>query len=37
MEINPSIDTIIKKSDIDEIKQKPRVNKEIDSIFGEFN
>ena len=37
MEINPSIDTIIKKSDIDEVKQKPRVNKEIDSIFGEFN
>ena len=37
MEINPSIDTIIKKPDIDEVKQKPRVNKETDSIFGEFN
>lgn len=37
MEINPSIDTIIKHNDVDEVKIKPRIDKTVDSVFGEFN
>ena len=37
MEINPSVDTIIKSDPIDIVQKKPAVNKIEDSIFGEFN
>lgn len=37
MEINPSVDTIIKSDPIDIVQKKPFINKTEDSIFGEFS
>ena len=37
MEINPSVDTIIKSEPIDIVQKRPFINKTEDSIFGEFS
>lgn len=37
MEINPAVATIIKTPSLDQIVIKPRVSKEEDDVFGEFN
>lgn len=37
MEINPAVGTIIKTPTLDQVVIKPRVSKEEDDVFGEFN